>query len=131
MPGLAFSHGPQSVSIVGMGVELLALARAVEREAGQAIEERAVLVPHHHHAVAPAVEAIVERRGIAPHEVGIGVVDEHAVGVADDAVRHEEPAIGDRPAVVLAANPREHPVVVAEARRPCGGPRRRSASRRD
>ena len=93
---------------------MLALAGAVEGEPGQAIEERAVLVPHHHHAVSPAVEAVVERRGIAPDEVGVGVVDEHAVGVADDAVGHEEPAVGDGPAVILAANPGEHPVVVEE-----------------
>ena len=109
--------------------QLLALAGTVECQAGEAIEERAVFVPHHHDAIPPAVESIIERRRVTPHEIGIGVVDEHAVGVADDAVWHEKPAVGDGPAIVLAANPREHPVIVAEAHRPCGGTHRRSANR--
>ena len=93
---------------------MLALAGAIERQAGQAIEECPVFVPHHHHAVPPAVEAVIVGRGPAANEVGIGVINEHAVAVADDAIGHEEPAVGDRPAVVLAANPGEHPVIALE-----------------
>ncbi len=42
--------------------ELVSLAWPIEGDAGEAGIERAVLVLHHHHAVAPAVEAEIERR---------------------------------------------------------------------
>ena len=96
MPGLALSQGPQSVSIVGIGANCSPCGDR-ERAAVQTIEKSAVLVPHHHDAIPPAVEAIVKRCRVAPHEAGVGVVDEHAVGVADDTVGHEEPAVGMAP----------------------------------
>ena len=61
------------------------------------------------------MEPIIERRRVTAHKIGIGVVDEHTVSVADHAVGHEKPAVGDGPTIVLAANPTEHAVVVARA----------------
>src|SRR5262249_978379 len=82
--------------------------------AGQAAEEGAVLVLHGHDAVAPAVEAEVERRGEGAGEASIGVKDEDAVGVADDAMRVEEEAERNGHAVGVAAQPAQHAVVVTQ-----------------
>ena len=59
---------------------------------------------------------------------GVGVVDEDAVAVADDAVRVEEEANRDGPAVGVAASPHQDRVVVLQLVLARASPRRRSAS---
>src|SRR5262249_20882602 len=95
-------------------LQLAPLLRTVDGRTAQAGIDGAVLVLHGHDAVAPAVEGEVERWLITPRKAGVGVVDEDAIRVADDAVRIEEEAIGDGAAVVLAAHPAEHAVIVAQ-----------------
>ena len=65
-------------------------------------------------AVAPAVEDEVVARREAAREAGVGIVNEHAVAVGDDAVLRQEESNRDRAAVGVAAGPAQDRVVVAE-----------------
>ena len=95
--GSASSHSPQLLDERRHRLEPLALPRPVERHARTARVQRAVLgVLHDHDAVAPAVEAEVVARREAAREAGVGVVDEHAVAVGDDAVRGGRSGSGSR-----------------------------------
>ncbi len=69
--------------------------RPVECHAAQARIERPVSPLHHHQPVAPAMEAEVVRRQVAPRKARIGIMDEDAVAVADDGIGVEEKAIRD------------------------------------
>src|SRR5262249_21143177 len=93
------------------GLEPLALARPLDANACQTREDGAVRVLHHHHAVAPAVEGELVRRGEGAGVSGLGVVHEGAVAVADHAVGAEEEANRDRPTVGVATYPAQHAVV--------------------
>lgn len=98
----------------GDRLESFSLARTVHGEAGQAIEDGPVLVFHDHDAVSPALKPKVERGGPGANEVGVGIVNEDAVGVADDAVRNEKPAVRNRASAVIAPDPGQDAVVVAK-----------------
>ena len=98
----------------GDRLESLSFSRTVHAEPGQTIEDGSVLVLHDHDAVPPSLKAEIERGGPGADEVGIGIVNEDAVSVADDAIRHEKPAVRDRAAGVIAPNPGEYAIVVAK-----------------
>src|SRR5262249_15352893 len=83
--------------------------------------ERAIVVPHDHDAVAPAVKAEFQGRRKTARVAGIRVVDKDAVLVADDAVGVEKKAQRDGTAVEIPTDPAEYAVLFAELARAAPG----------
>ena len=67
------------------------------------------------------MESKIERWGIAPGITGVRIVNKNAIGVANDAIGIEKKTKGNGAAVVLASNPAENAVVIAQVLRPALG----------
>ena len=91
--------------------ETFALLRPFERNARQCRPERSISTFHDHHAAPPTIKfvSIIFREGA--HVPAVRIVEEESVRVVDDARSSQKMAQRRCPAIVHAANPRNHAII--------------------